>query len=97
VTLFEMLTGCRPFPRGNEAAPFPQLGLAATPLRRHLPRAPRELERVVAWCLAPDPSHRPRSMGDLLPVLNRLIRSGPRMWPSSLEPVAGETSSASAA
>jgi eukaryotic-like serine/threonine-protein kinase len=89
VTLFEMLAGTRPFPKGDGAESFPQLHLEPTPLRRLLPRAPRELERVVAWCLAPDPGDRPASVADLLPVLNGLIRTGPRMWPADLDAVAG--------
>jgi hypothetical protein len=51
-----------------------------------LPRAPVELERTVAWCLVADPAERPQSMAALLPVLNGLIRSGPRMWPQDLVP-----------
>jgi eukaryotic-like serine/threonine-protein kinase len=86
VTLFEMLAGARPFPAGTDAEPFPQLRVPATPLRRLLPRAPRALEEAVARCLAPDPADRWRSPAELLPVLNGLIRSGPRMWPDGLDP-----------
>ena len=88
VTLFEMLTGKRPFPKGDEAeAPFPQLRRdrhrrCATCCRE----APRELEEVVAWCLALAPAARPPSMAELLPVLNGLIRRGPRMWPAGFDP-----------
>ena len=85
VTLYEMLTGERPFPKGDKAQPFPQLQLEPVPLRRHLPRAPAELAALVAACLAPDPADRPASMATLLPALHRLIRSGPRMWPSMIE------------
>jgi serine/threonine protein kinase len=84
-----MLAGTRPFPKGDGAESFPQLHLEPTPLRRLLPRAPRELERVVARCLAADPGDRPGSVADLLPVLNGLIRTGPRMWPADLDAVAG--------
>ena len=83
VTLFEMLTGARPFPEGDDAEPFPQLHLEPTRLRQLLPRAPVPLERAVAQCLAPDPADRP-TLAVLLPLLNGLIRSGPRMWPDGL-------------
>lgn len=97
VTLFEMLTGERPFPEGDDAEPFPQLAMAAPRLRRLLPRAPRELEQAVAWCLAPDPADRPPSMAALLPALNGLIRSGPRMWPPGLDLTTGDVIEAAAA
>ncbi len=81
VTLFEMLTGARPFPEGDKAEPFPQLHQAPAPLRAHLPTASAELAALVAACLAPRPADRPATMGDLLPALHRQIRTGPRMWP----------------
>lgn len=83
VTLFEMLTGARPFPEGDDAKPFPQLRLPARRLRALRPRLPGELDRIVAACLLPDPADRP-TLTTLLPVLNRLIRRGPRMWPDGL-------------
>lgn len=91
-TLFEMLTGKRPFPeRGDaEEAPFPQLATTARHLRDLLPRASRELEEVVARCLAPSPADRPQGMAELLPALNALIRRGPRMWPAGFDPSAGD-------
>jgi serine/threonine protein kinase len=84
VTLFEMLTGSRPFPAGTDDEPFPQLRLEPRPLRELLPRAPRALESLVASCLAPRPSDRPSSVAALIPRLHALIRSGPRMWPEDL-------------
>jgi serine/threonine-protein kinase len=84
VTLFEMLAGTRPFPKGDKAEPFPQLHLAPARLRDHVPSAPRELEALVAACLAQRVADRPQSMAELLPALHRLIRSGPRMWPAGL-------------
>lgn len=89
VTLFEMLAGTRPFP-DDENEPFPQLHLPAPPLRAVLPRAPAVVAGLIAQCLAPRPADRPASVEALLPVLNREIRSGPRMWPESLrlEPAA---------
>jgi serine/threonine-protein kinase len=85
VTLFEMLTGARPFPKGDEAEPFPQLHLEPTPLRTYLPKAPAELGSLLAACLAPRPADRPASMASLLPALHRLIATGPRMWPPGLD------------
>jgi serine/threonine-protein kinase len=83
VTLFEALTGSRPFPAGDDAEPFPQLHLEPVPLRRLLPRAPCRLEQAIARCLAPDPADRP-PLTELLPLLNDLICRGPRMWPAGL-------------
>jgi serine/threonine protein kinase len=89
VTLFEMLAGTRPFP-DDDIDPFPQLRMPPTPLRAVLPRVPGVVADLIAWCLAPRPADRPASIEALLPLLNRAIRSGPRMWPESLrlEPTA---------
>ena len=85
VTLYEMLAGARPFPKGDVAEPFPQLHLEPAPLRTHLPEAPPELAALLAACLAPRPKGRPRSMASLLPALNALIDVGPRMWPAWID------------
>ena len=61
VTLFEMLTGARPFPDGDKAEPFPQLHLPPPPLRA-LCRARRPSSRRWwrrAWRRA-RPTGRPR-------------------------------------
>ncbi|MFZ1427841.1 MAG: serine/threonine-protein kinase [Geminicoccaceae bacterium] len=92
VTLFEMLTGARPFPAGDKAEPFPQLHVPPAPLRAHLPTAPQELAALVAACLAPRPADRPPLMADLLPALHRLIRTGPRMWPPVVDAVGEDPS-----
>jgi serine/threonine protein kinase len=86
VTLYEALTGERPFPQGTRRARFPQLSADPVPLRRHLPSAPAALERIVMACLARDPGDRPSVLGAVLSMLHRFIRSGPRMWPAGFEP-----------
>lgn len=85
ITLFELLTGERPFPKGDNSRPFPQLEMPPIPLRRLRPRAPAALERLILDCLAPRPEDRPSSMAQLLPRLNAHIRHGPRMWPDDLD------------
>lgn len=85
VVLFEMLTGLRPFPKGDDAEPFPQLHQEAAALRQHLPRVPVALEGLIARCLSRAPEARP-PLAQLLPELNAMIRSGPRMWPPGLDP-----------
>ena len=84
VTLFEMLTGLRPFAAGTEVEPFPQLAHPPLTLRALRPRAPVELERLVASCLDCEPARRPR-VDALLPALNALIPAGPRMWPAAVD------------
>lgn len=86
VTLYEMLTGVLPFPKGTKTRPFPQVVLEPVPARQRRPRVSIELDQAVLSCLAWNPSERP-SLDALLPVLNDLIRSGPRMWPAGFEPV----------
>jgi serine/threonine protein kinase len=90
VTLFEMLTGTRPFPEGSKAKPFPQLDNAPIPLRGLRPRLPRALDELVGACLAPEPADRPGSVAELLPRLNALVASGPRMWPACVDLSPGE-------
>jgi serine/threonine protein kinase len=85
VTLYEMLTGKLPFPRGTRRDPFPQTRQLPAPLRRHRPSAPKALEELVLRCLARDASARP-AIPDLLPALHGFIRSGPSMWPADFHP-----------
>jgi serine/threonine protein kinase len=96
MTLFESLTGRRPFPDGDQARPFPQLALAPIPLRALRPKAPQALADLLAACLAPAPQHRP-PLATLLPALNQLIPAGPKMWPDGLAPGADNPTSASLA
>lgn len=85
VTLYEMLTGKLPFARGTRRKPFPQCADEATPLRRHLPRAPAALEALLAACLARDPRRRP-PLRELMPALHGFIKGGPAMWPAGFRP-----------
>lgn len=85
VTLYEMLTGELPFGEPTARVPFPQLSFPAAPLRRNRPRAPAALAALVQSCLEGVPAARP-SLADLLVQLNRLITSGPAMWPHNFHP-----------
>ena len=84
VTLFEALTGQRPFPGADRARPFPQLATPPTPLRALRPRAPKALETLLLACLAFDPSNRP-TLPRLLPQLNHLLPPHHAMWPHDLK------------
>ncbi len=84
VTLYESLSGRHPFPEGTRRKPFPQLSVSPAPLRPFAPAVPASLEKLVLACLAPKPSARP-SMAELLPKLHEFIRTGPRMWPETVE------------
>ena len=96
VTLFELVTGRRPFPQGTKARPFPQLEAPPTPLRALRPRAPQALEALLRACLAPVPQDRP-PLPALLPALNRLIPKGPTMWPHLLNQKVDDPTSANLA
>jgi serine/threonine protein kinase len=85
VTLFQMLTGQLPFPEARGRLPCPQTRIDPTPLRCHLPRAPRGLESLLQSCMARSAEARP-ALDQLLPALHRFIRTGPRMWPAAFEP-----------
>jgi serine/threonine protein kinase len=85
--LYEMLTGTLPFEDGTPEHPFPQFTDDPVPLRRHRPSLPKALEDLVLSCLNRSPKSRP-ALAALLPQLNALIQSGPRMWPAGFEPAA---------
>ena len=85
VTLFEMLTGRRPFRDGTRRLPRPQIKETPLRLRQFRPAIPAALERIVHGCLERQPGDRP-SLAQLLPDLNKLITTGPRMWPANLKP-----------
>ena len=85
VTLYEMLTGELPFGKGTPKAPFPQLKLDPKPLGDYRPGIPRALQNLIFACLERNRDFRPELAG-LLPALNAMIRSGPRMWPDDFKP-----------
>ncbi len=85
VTIYEMLTGEIPFGKGTPKAPFPQLKLDPTPVRDYRPAVPRPLENLIFACLERNPDFRP-ALAELLPALNTMIQSGPRMWPQDFKP-----------
>ena len=87
VTLYQMLTGKLPFPKTRSRTSFPQTRVDSTPLRTHLPRAPKALEHLLQGCMARSPEARP-ALSQLLPALHQFIHTGPKMWPSSLDPAA---------
>jgi serine/threonine-protein kinase len=76
VMLYEMLTGRLPFGRKGETP-------LAGAVRDFRPGVSAELERLVMGCMAADPAARP-VLTELLPALNREIRTGDRMWPDQL-------------
>ena len=85
VTLYQMLTGRLPFPKARSRASFPQTRVDPMPLRNHLPRAPLALESLLQACMARSALARP-ALSQLLPALHEFINTGPRMWPTSLDP-----------
>lgn len=85
VTLYEMLTGTLPFGKGTAKAPFPQLTRRAASLRRQRRSIPPRLENLVFACLEARAEFRPE-LPELLPQLNDLISTGPRMWPEGFDP-----------
>lgn len=87
VTLYEMLTGRLPFPRGTKRRPFPQKSRDAIPVLRRRRGLPRALAALIDSCLARDPAKRPATPAALIPALHAHIRVGPRMWPEGFEPV----------
>lgn len=83
VTLYEMLTGELPFPQTRKRAAS-QVTRGPKRLKLHRPQVSRRLEDIVLQCLARDPRARP-ALGTLLPALHGEIRSGPSMWPRTLQ------------
>ncbi len=86
VTLYEVLTGQRPFPPGTRRIPYPQTSVLPMSPRRHVPSLPAALEEAVMACLARAPQDRPASLGALLLKLHQFIRGGPLMWPTGFDP-----------
>jgi serine/threonine protein kinase len=85
-TLYELLTGELPFPKGDGRTPFPQCTLPPVPMRARRGDVPAALDRLVLRCLAAEPGLRPASPAALLPELHGFIRRGPPMWPSGFVP-----------
>jgi serine/threonine protein kinase len=76
-TLYEALTGMRPFPEGDQnaidkAKIYPQLVLDPQPLHE-IVDLPELLERVVMDCLAREPGRRPRSAIETAIALQRVL------------------------
>lgn len=76
-TIYEGVSGERPFPEGDDEATdpklqYPQLGLDPVPLGE-VAEVPAELESVVMRCLERDPTRRPRSASQLAVALERII------------------------
>ncbi|NIM00281.1 MAG: protein kinase [Acidobacteria bacterium] len=75
VTLYEMVTGLRPF-RGESTAEVSAAILKDTPrsVREMRPEIPRQLERVITACLQKDPEQRLQSALDMRNELRALER-----------------------
>jgi serine/threonine protein kinase len=86
-SLYELVTGQLPFPTANRRDPYPQLSRPPVPARSVVPGLPKRLDALLTACMARAPGERP-ALKELLPELNGLIRSGPRMWPAGFDPVA---------
>jgi serine/threonine protein kinase len=76
-TIYEGVSGERPFPEGDEdaddqAARYPQLELDPVPLG-DVAHVPAELESLVMRCLARDPDRRPRSAAQLAVAFERVL------------------------
>jgi serine/threonine protein kinase len=76
-TIYEGVSGERPFPEGDEEADdpkqrYPQLELDPVPLG-DVAHVPGELESAVMRCLERDPARRPRSAADLAVTLERIL------------------------
>ena len=74
MTLFEAVTGERPFGRGNDADRFPQLHRERVPFPDEVPR---RLAEIVESCLAPEPEARPTAR-DVAEALEPLVAMLPK-------------------
>ena len=88
-TLYEMLTGARPFDGDGQASVIGSiLKDEPAPLREVRPGLPRRLDRLVRTCLAKDPDDRWQTVRDLKRELRWLAEAGdeadePRETPSA--------------
>jgi serine/threonine protein kinase len=81
VTLYEALTGLRPFPEGDDAsddraARFPQLVEPPQPLTDLLPEVPPQLAAIVHACIATDARDRPDAVTAAAELRRVLIEIG---------------------
>jgi serine/threonine protein kinase len=74
MTLFEAVTGERPFGRGSDDDRFPQLHRERLPFPDEVPRP---LAEIIASCLAPDPADRP-SAREAAEALEPLLAALPK-------------------
>jgi serine/threonine-protein kinase len=78
-TLYEALSGMRPFPEGDETATekadvYPQLVEDPQPLHDIID-VPEALERIVMSCLTRDPARRPRTAIETALALEAVLES----------------------
>jgi eukaryotic-like serine/threonine-protein kinase len=85
VTVYELITGELPFSEGTKKVPFPQTAEAPSPMQRHRPGVPVELDALILSCLGREPQARP-TLARLIPEIHKFIKSGPRMWPLGFNP-----------
>ncbi|MFO8007395.1 MAG: serine/threonine-protein kinase [Candidatus Brocadiia bacterium] len=76
VSVFEVLTFRRPFPRRDDATRrmLTHLNVQPLPLRKVAPELPVELEQVVQKCVAKERELRYKSMADVMKELRRGVR-----------------------
>lgn len=88
--LFELITGTRPFPSGEDRHDhalslerrYPQLVEAPLTLRRAGQKGPRRLQEIIKRCLAHNPRDRFQSMPELITALDQFTRL--KVWPESV-------------
>ena len=85
VTLYELLTGHKPFAKKADAETYPQILRPPSPIRQYRPDLPVGLEKLVLSCLHRDAQKRP-TLAALMPALHRFISRGPPMWPKGFHP-----------
>jgi tetratricopeptide (TPR) repeat protein/predicted Ser/Thr protein kinase len=78
VILYELLSGCLPYDGSSEVEMLVALLHGEPiPLRRRMPRIPRDLETVVMTCLQDDPDQRYPSARELAEDLDRFLSGEP--------------------